>query len=246
MKRTLLIDGDIIAYQSAVKSEQPIKWDDNLWTLHSYTPEAIKMVDDGIDALKKKLKADSIVVAITDTKNFRKDVLPTYKDNRKQKRKPLVLGDMRSHLIKKYKAVFYTSLEADDVLGILATKPSKDETIICSIDKDFMGVPCNYCRDGETVQKISLNEANHFHMIQTLTGDTVDGYSGVPKVGAVTANKMLADKDMPVKDMWEIVVKAYEKAGMNEQDALQQARVARILRHGEYDKKTGEVKLWQI
>jgi DNA polymerase-1 len=83
-------------------------------------------------------------------------------------------------------------------------------------------------------------------MIQTLTGDTVDGYSGVPKVGAVTANKMLADKDMPVKDMWEIVVKAYEKAGMNEQDALQQARVARILRHGEYDKKTGEVKLWQI
>jgi DNA polymerase-1 len=51
---------------------------------------------------------------------------------------------------------------------------------------------------------------------------------------------------MPVKDMWKIVVKAYEKAGMNEQDALQQARVARILRHGEYDKKTGEVKLWQI
>ena len=116
MKRTLLIDGDIIAYQSAVKSEQPIKWDENLWTLHSYTPEAMKMVDDGIDALKRKLKADSIVVAITDTKNFRKDVLPTYKDNRKQKRKPLVLGDMRSHLIKKYKAVFYTSLEADDVL----------------------------------------------------------------------------------------------------------------------------------
>ena len=51
MKRTLLIDGDIIAYQSAVKSEQPIKWDENLWTLHSYTPEAIAMVDSGIDAL---------------------------------------------------------------------------------------------------------------------------------------------------------------------------------------------------
>jgi len=83
-------------------------------------------------------------------------------------------------------------------------------------------------------------------MIQTLTGDTVDGYSGVPKVGAVTANKMLTDKDMPVEDMWKIVVKAYEKAGMEEQDALQQARVARILRHGAHNRKTGEVKLWQI
>ena len=46
--------------------------------------------------------------------------------------------------------------------------------------------------------------------------------------------------------MWKLVVKAYAKQGLMEHDAFQQARVARILRYGDYNKKTGEVKLWQI
>jgi DNA polymerase-1 len=45
--------------------------------------------------------------------------------------------------------------------------------------------------------------------------------------------------------MWEAVKGAFKKAGFGEQEALCQARVARILRSGEYDKKTGNVKLWQ-
>ena len=45
--------------------------------------------------------------------------------------------------------------------------------------------------------------------------------------------------------MWSIVVDTYEKNGLGEKDALQQARVARILRYGDYDKATGKVKLWQ-
>ena len=33
------------------------------------------------------------------------------------------------------------SLEADDVLGILATEPSNEERIIVSIDKDLYQIP---------------------------------------------------------------------------------------------------------
>ena len=40
------------------------------------------------------------------------------------------------------------------------------------------------------------------------------------------------------------MVAAYEKAGMTEEEALVQARVARILRNAEYTRKTGEVILW--
>jgi hypothetical protein len=49
---------------------------------------------------------------------------------------------------------------------------------------------------------------------------------------------------VPVLDLWKIVVGLYKEKGFSEKEALQQARVARILRHGEYNKETGEVKLW--
>ena len=245
MKTQLLIDGDIVAYQSAISSEVEVKWGDDLWTLHSHENEAKEMLDNTIAKMKKNLKADSIVVAITDKINFRKDVLPTYKDNRKQRRKPIVLGILRSYLIKKYNAIFYTGLEADDVLGILATKPSKYDKVIVSIDKDFNQIPTKISRDGETItSEVTTQEADLFHMMQTLAGDSSDGYSGCPKIGMVTAKRLLGKKKT-VESMWETVVETYKKAGLEERDALQQARVARILRHGEYDTKTGEVKLWE-
>jgi len=40
------------------------------------------------------------------------------------------------------------------------------------------------------------------------------------------------------------VVAAYNKKGLSEEVALENARLARILRNGEYDTDTGEVKLW--
>jgi len=52
--------------------------------------------------------------------------------------------------------------------------------------------------------------------------------------------------NVPLLDLWKIVVGIYKDKGFTEKEALQQARVARILRHGDYNKKTGEVKLWQI
>ena len=94
--------------------------------------------------------------------------------------------------------------------------------------------------------KRTPKECDWWHLIQTLTGDATDGYSGCPTVGKVTAQKILNDKKMTVGKMWELVVKAYAKQGLMEHDAFQQARVARILRHGDYNKKTGEVNLWQI
>ena len=91
-------------------------------------------------------------------------------------------------------------------------------------------------------------------MTQTLTGDATDGYKGCPSVGAVGAKKILDDALALAKSndhekfnnwyMWIAVVKAFEKAGLGEEEALVQARVARILRTPEYDHKKRKVKLW--
>ena len=34
--RTLLVDGDIVAYKAATIAETPIDWGDGVWTLHAH------------------------------------------------------------------------------------------------------------------------------------------------------------------------------------------------------------------
>jgi len=75
--------------------------------------------------------------------------------------------------------------------------------------------------------------------MQAVAGDSVDGYSGCPGIGPVRAERML--KDQPD---WAKVVEIYESKKLSADDALVQARVARILRFGEYDQVTETVKLW--
>ena len=246
-KKVLLIDGDILLYKIAMNNEVETHWGDGLWTLHSDANICKADIDLVIDDLGASLEADDYVVALTDSKNFRKDVLPTYKDNRKDKRKPLALKELREYVIKKHKGVVWDNLEADDVMGIMATEPTEEERIVVTIDKDLKTVPCNLSSDGLNVERIPERLADYWFMIQTLTGDKVDGYDGVEGIGIKTAEKLIKKyTNVPLLDLWKIVKKIYVDKGYTEAEALQQARVARILRHGEYNKKTGKVKLWTI
>ena len=246
-RKVILIDGDILLYKIAMNNEVETHWGDGLWTLHSDANICKADVDLVIDDLGASLEADDYVVALTDSKNFRKDVLPTYKDNRKDKRKPLALKELREYVIKKHKGVVWDNLEADDVMGIMATEPTEEERIVVTIDKDLKTVPCNLSSDGLNVERIPERLADYWFMIQTLTGDKVDGYDGVEGIGIKTAEKLIKKyTNVPLLDLWKIVKKIYVDKGYTEAEALQQARVARILRHGEYNKKTGKVKLWTI
>jgi len=247
-KRVLVIDGDILAYQIATNNEQPINWGDGLWTLHAELPTCNAQLDAVIDDLGSGLSADDYVVALTDKNNFRKDVLPTYKSNRKEKRKPIVLNAMREHIMKKHNGVMWANLEADDVMGIMATEPTVDEErILISIDKDMRTIPCNLSQDGMTIEQIPEKIANYNFMIQTIMGDKTDGYDGIEGVGIKTAEKLLLKyTNCTLPDIWKIVKGIYKEKGYTQKEALQQARVAHILRHGEYNKKTGKVKLWTI
>jgi len=244
--RTLLIDGDILIYKIATQNEIPTHWGDGLWTLHCDENICKAEVDNQLQELKQNLEADNYIIALTDKSNFRKDILPSYKDNRKAKRKPLALPFLRQYCVDKYEAVIYEGLEADDVLGILSTEPSNDEKIIVSIDKDLYQIPGKISKDGKTIDEVSEQEADYWHMMQTLCGDPVDGYSGCPKVGVKTAQKILGDHiNVPLLDLWMRVLAQYAKVGYSTDEVLAQARVARILRHNDYDRDTGGIKLWQ-
>jgi len=85
--------------------------------------------------------------------------------------------------------------------------------------------------------EITQEAGDHWHLMQTLTGDTVDGYPGCHGIGPKRA-VAIADSG------WEAVVAAFEKAGQTADDALTQARVARILTADLFDFKKKEPILW--
>ena len=242
---TLLLDGDIFAYKAAASSEKATNWGDDIWTLHVNEDEAMAWLGINISRVREKLDAGRIVVALSDTRNFRKDVLPTYKSNRATTRKPMLLGFLKEHLRENYEVFERPGLEGDDVIGILATSPKiiKGEKIIVSLDKDMKTIPGKLYNDGKPergVVDIAEEEADYWHLYQTLTGDATDGYSGCPGIGPKKAEALLNQHGA----IWQTVVNAYAGAKLGEEEALTQARVARILRNTDYDFKKKEPILW--
>ena len=232
----LLIDGDIIAYKAAASAETPINWGEGLWTLHSFEQDVEARLVDQITKLVDEAPVQDCIIALSDKENFRKEIAPYYKANRKDVRKPMLLQWAREFLISKYNTIIYRRLEADDVLGILGS--ANPDTIIWSEDKDLLTIPATHWLNGEVVT-ISEAEANYNFAYQTLVGDSTDNYSGCPTIGPKTANKLLSNGCG-----WDVVVAAFASKGLSEEVALENARLARILRNGEYDTDTGEVKLW--
>lgn len=245
----LLIDGDVIAYQAAAASEKIICFDeDNCFPMASLE-DAIVSAERRITNFRERFQATSYYLALTDAQYFRKEIYPSYKANRAGKPKPVCLSFLKNYLIKEHPTYVRPWLEGDDILGLLATTPKiipeKGERIIISIDKDFKSIPGRFYDFNKDVDyQISPAEAAYHHMLQTLTGDTTDGYPGCPGCGPKTAEKLLADLTT-YEAMWLVVVAAYEKAGLSEETALTQARLARICQRGDYDFKKKEVKLWQ-
>lgn len=242
----LLFDADMLVYRATSAAETEINWYGDLWTLHSDTTECKEKIDAMVvsitDRVLNHLKYTGdyqIIMCFSDKNNFRKKILRSYKANRSDKRKPLAYSAMVQWVRKEYFAHHkWFGLEADDVIGILATEPETNNVII-SGDKDMRSIPgIFYDFIHNEFYTISEAEADYWHLYQTLVGDAADNYKGCPKVGAVGAKKIL-DAD----PTWGAVVKAFEKAGLTEEDALVQSRVARILRHEDIDSE-GKPILW--
>lgn len=237
----LLIDADIFVYKAISSVERETEWEPDVWTVTTDLNEAhdaFKMMLDGVCAAAN---VDEYVMCFSDSANFRKDVYPLYKSNRSG-RKPVGFKPFREAMIEQYKGIIKPTLEADDVVGILATK-YPDAYIIVSGDKDLMQIPGKHLVDGSGIIEVSEEEGEYLFYTQTLTGDAVDGYPGCPGIGKVKAEKILNWPNAE-KQPWEFVVEAYEKAGLTEEDALAQARCARILRYSDWNEKEQKVILW--
>jgi DNA polymerase-1 len=243
MNKTLLIDADVLAFEASVIAEESIEWKEEMWTVHADMALAKARIVNRVEQFKEKLQADDIVMALTDRANYRRILNPDYKSNRSKSRLPIILKQVKKWIIEEMDGQLWPNLEADDVISILATdKKMDEETIIVSIDKDFKSVPgIYYDFNKDETHHVSQEEADRYHLIQTLTGDATDGYSGVPKVGAVTAKRLLDKEGYD----WDVVKKCYEDVGLTENDALMNAWMARLLQADNYCFRTNTIKkLW--
>ena len=136
---SLLIDADFIVYKCCAANETEIDWGDDVIVVTSRFTEAYNMVERELYKIASDLgNFDDSILFFTDSINFRKRIDPAYKGHRNRK-KPCGYRRVINKLKEEYNVVVMPELEADDALGIYATK--EQGHIICSPDKDMRQIP---------------------------------------------------------------------------------------------------------
>ncbi|MDE3021862.1 MAG: hypothetical protein KGI54_08385 [Pseudomonadota bacterium] len=262
---TLLIDGDILAFQVAVRSQKSFDFGDNEgFTEEGAEPtqptednqpavylkgeaDVLHDLAEAIDGYMQATDGDDFYICLScpGKDNWRLKVLPSYKANRKDTVRPQLLEVAKDLLRKHYRVLEFPKLEADDVMGIFSTDPEflpDNKKIVVSIDKDLRTIPgWLYNPNIGKVERITEEGADRYHMSQAITGDAVDGYPGCPGAGKVAAEEALSSPDFD--SSWEAVLSVYYRKPY--QEALASARISNILRHGQYDFKKKKVRLWE-
>jgi DNA polymerase-1 len=166
----------------------------------------------GVLNMLRKLKedfkdhAEILIVFDAKGKNFRHEIYPEYKANRSAMAEDLAVQIEPLHqLIQLLGFPLYkkTGVEADDVIGTLATQyaAQNKEVLIISGDKDLAQLLNPHVRIIDTMKNVEINTAYLLEKfgvtadkiidLLTLTGDTSDNIPGVPGVGPKTAAKWL-------------------------------------------------------
>lgn len=206
---TALFDGDTIAYRAATSCQNTLEDNQGFVQPFANVREGEAYVDNILLGTMRDLGAHFMQVYLSDPEaNWRKEIYPEYKSNRKAVVRPLLLGRMKEYLTAQYGATYWPSLEADDVLGIIATSPEvmPGKRIVVGNDKDFQTIPGFHHtlgdrKDGKAVvREITREFADWFHLVQALAGDRVDGYPGCPGMGMERARQALKDPQILVPE----------------------------------------------
>ena len=233
----LLIDCVFVVYKCCAAAEAEIDFGDDVIVVTSSFKEAYSCVKRELKRIENKFGSfDETILFFSDSKNFRKDIQKNYKGHRNRK-KPCAYRRVINKLSEEYSVIKMPTLEADDSMGIYATKHTGN--IIVSPDKDMRQIP-GMLWNFEESTLIKPEDGAKWHLIQTMAGDNTDGYAGVPGIGVKRAVALFEEKGYS----WETVVEAFKEKGLSEDIALENARLARILTNEDYDDEKMEPILW--
>lgn len=198
-----LIDFDIVAYSMAASAENdPVE-------------VAYMRIDQMIHSILDTTGANTYRGFISGGSNFRHEIYPEYKANRKDMVDPRWRSACKEYLVREWAAEVTDGYEADDALGINQTA----DTIICSIDKDLDQVPgLHYSwpivRKGSIVREGKIYEVSEREGLisfykSLLVGDRTDNIFGVDGIGPRKASKMIDNLETE-EEMFERVAELYQ------------------------------------
>ena len=233
----LLIDADFIVYKACAAAESEVDFGNDVILVTSDFNDAYGATKRELTKLENKFGSFStLILFFSDSVNFRKKILESYKGHRNRK-KPCGYKRVINALKKEYKVIIKPTLEADDTMGIYATKYPGN--MIVSPDKDMKQIPGQLYNFDE-VFTVSKEDGAKWHLIQSLAGDQTDGYSGVPGIGVKRAEALFNEHGYS----WKTVLKAFTDKDLTEDDALVNARLAKILTSDDYDFERKRPILW--
>jgi DNA polymerase-1 len=233
----LLIDADFIVYKACAAAESEVDFGDDVILVTSNFDDAYRATERELTKIRNNFgEFSDIILFFSDSKNFRKQIEKSYKGHRNRK-KPCGYKRVINALKEKYKVIIKPTLEADDAMGIYATKFPGN--CIVSPDKDMKQIPGQLYNFDE-VFTVSKEDGAKWHLVQALAGDQTDGYGGVPGIGVKRATSLFEEHGYS----WKTVLKAFDDKNLTEEEALVNARLARILTADDYDFTKKEPILW--
>lgn len=184
--KVALLDADLICYRAAASCE-PMSRKPEREPPHL----AIQRMDEQLYRILASCGADTYHFYLSGGENFRKQLDPSYKANRKDQRIPEYLNACRDYGMEHWNGELTPGYEADDAIAMKMTELG-DQAIAVSIDKDFQQLPgwhYNFVKD--TLRYVDEDEANLFFWCQMLIGDKADNVVGVAGIGEVKSHRML-------------------------------------------------------
>lgn len=122
----------------------------------------------------------------------------------------------------KVNIVSSTVFECDDLISIIASnlvEDSRNNVMIISVDKDFLQIPKLVVKQkkktGIKYIKTTVDYSMKQLAKQFLLGDRIDNIPGIPKVGTVTADKILENVELKtLYQVYEFIKSVYKEHGL--------------------------------
>ena len=168
MSKTAIIDGDMVCFRCAAScEEEPLDI-------------ALERADSLIERIMYETGAGAQECYLTGSNNFRYEINPMYKADRKDKPRPKWLQDVREHLVVGWGARVSDGNEADDEMGI--SQCAADDSVICTNDKDLLMIPGQHLNPVTGAHRVVSPHQGmqnfYFQMIMGDPSDNIFGYDG--------------------------------------------------------------------
>lgn len=243
MNYKLLIDTDSIYYKCGYRTMNSL----NIEHMYADVIKEVAKIEQALWTKFGYVKGDTLSTELLVTKgsNFRYDIYPEYKSNRKEKTElDNIVKIVKNLTLDRLEyASFVPNTEADDVIIALSNQPQPENTtlVISAIDKDVVNaslVPCYNYNKTEWVEPHTTQQVEAWYLHQSIEGDSVDKIRGVYKTGKVGAKKFI-DGLLAGTNSKQDYIDLFESP---EDCELQN----RLVRMHQWNPVTEEVTLWTL